>query len=753
MKRIILTLMLLIATINTKAQQIKGRVVEILPTGEESPLPGANVVWDGTNTGTTSIEQGFYVISEPESYPATMVVTFIGYQSYKKEIKEWGNYDIVLESSVKISQVEVKGKVNTTQISTLDPINVQTISTGELEKAACCNLSESFSTNATVDVVFTDAVSGAKQIQMLGLDGVYAQITQENIPLVRGIASSYGISYVPGTWIESIQIIKGSGSVVNGFESLTGQINLEYYKPESAPKLFWNSYVNQEGKLDNNLLLLKQNGDWKSNLFTHISYFDREIDHHGGTTHDHTTHTDHHTGDKFLDDPKVKHVSILNRWQYKGNPNYGMQFIAKALIEERLGGQISSVPIEDRYIVNINNYLYEIFSKFGAIQPNTPGKSAGLQTSFKLHNQTAIFGKNNYEALQESAYLNFIRQTYINNTNNIFKYGFSQYADRYTESFSGNINNPFNNQIRLDLMSGLFSEYTFKSGDFFNITTGIRADYYNNTKKFNYLPRLNMKYNPNEKTAFRLSAGRAFRIANVFAENSSFLASGRTIDLVEDLNPEIAWNYGANLTYCFYLNGREGTINLDAYRTDFENQVVVDIETPSELSFYNLDGASYANSIQADIMYELFDRFDVKAAYKINDVYTTYNGEEKISPLTPKNRALVNMSYATNFDKWMFDLTWNYIGESRVPSYKLDDIFGDFRSEHMSDPFYLINAQVTKKFKDFSVYVGGENLLSYTQENPIIDAANPTSSAFDASLIYAPIMGRMIYTGLRYKIK
>ena len=262
-----------------------------------------------------------------------------------------------------------------------------------------------------------------------------------------------------------------------------------------------------------------------------------------------------------------------------------------------------------------------------------------------------------------------------------------------------------------------------------------------------------MKYNPNEKTAIRLSAGRAFRIANVFAENSSFLASGRTIDVVEELNPEIAWNYGANLTYCFYLNGREGTINLDAYRTDFENQVVVDIETPSEISFYNLEGTSYANSIQADIMYELFDRFDVKAAYKINDVHTTYNSEEKIFPLTPKNRALVNMSYATNFDKWMFDLTWNYIGESRVPSYKLDDIFGDFRSEHMSDLFYLINAQVTKKFKDFSVYVGGENLLSYTQENPIIDAANPTSSAFDASLIYAPVMGRMIYTGLRYKIK
>jgi outer membrane cobalamin receptor len=261
-----------------------------------------------------------------------------------------------------------------------------------------------------------------------------------------------------------------------------------------------------------------------------------------------------------------------------------------------------------------------------------------------------------------------------------------------------------------------------------------------------------MKYNPNEKTAIRFSAGKAFRIANALVENASFLASNRTVSIDEELDPEIAWNYGANLTHCFYLNGREGTINLDVYRTEFDNQVVVDIETPGKLSFSNLEGTSYANSIQADFMYELFDNFDVKVAYKINDVHTTYNGEEKISPLTPKNRALVNMSYATNFEKWMFDLTWNYIGESRVPSYfpyETDYLF----PEEMSDPFSLINAQVTKKFKNFSVYVGGENLLSYTQENPIIDAGNPTSSAFDASLIYAPINGRMIYVGFRFKIK
>ena len=261
-----------------------------------------------------------------------------------------------------------------------------------------------------------------------------------------------------------------------------------------------------------------------------------------------------------------------------------------------------------------------------------------------------------------------------------------------------------------------------------------------------------MKYNPTEKMAIRFSAGKAFRIANVFVENASFLASNREIS-VGNLNPEIAWNYGANITYCFYLFGREGTINADAYRTDFENQIVVDIENQNELSFYNLEGDSYATSMQLDFAYELFDRFDVKMAYKINDVKSTYDDQGvKESPLTPKDRALLNLAYATNFDKWMFDVTANYVGESRIPNHNLIPVKVGV-SDNFSDPFYLYNAQVTKKFRKFDVYVGGENLLAYIQDNPILDARNPTSSAFDASLIYAPINGRMIYAGFRFKIK
>ncbi len=737
MKKLIIISIFLFATINIQAQEkIKGRVVELMKDGSEVPIARANVYWEGTTIGVATNIDGDYLISSPPNYPSTIVVSFIGYQTYSQVISEQGYYYIYLKPSVELDEVKVKGKVNTTNFSTINTINMQTLSTGELEKAACCNLSESFSTNASVDVNFTDAVSGAKQIQMLGLDGVYAQITQENMPFIRGVSSAFGLNYAPGTWIESIQVIKGTGSVVNGFESLVGQINLEYFKPESAPKLFWNMYSNSEGKLENNLQFAKKEGKWKSNLFTHISYFDQEID-------------DKENPDYFMDMPKVEQANVLNRWDYK-DKNYHIGLTARALSENREGGTVKRA--DSPYIVDIHNDLIEFTSKTGVILPSFPGKSMGLQTSFRRHNQTAIFGKNDYKVLQESAYLNFIRQTYISTTNHVLKYGISYYADRYTESFLGeHIYAPFYDKVRVDLMSGIFSEYAFKMGENFNLVAGIRADYYNNTEEINYLPRLNMKYNPNDNTAIRFSAGRAFRIANVFVENASFLASNRKITL-ENINPEIAWNYGTNITYCFRLLGREGTINADVYSTIFENQVVVDIEMPGQLSFYNLDGESIANSMQIDLGYELFKRFDMKIAYKINDVKTTFEGVDRVVPLLPQEHALFNIAYATNFEKWTFDVTANYIGERRVPEHE-ELIEEELKEKGWADSFYVYNTQITKRFRYFDVYLGAENILGYKQNTPVLSANNPDSPIFDASLIYAPIMGRMIYVGFRYKIK
>jgi len=714
----ILIIALQFCVLMTYAQgHIMGKIVD----ESNNTLIGANVVVENTTLGTTTGTDGKFHLDLSTPLPVKLKVSYIGFQPKSVDVKDKTFLNITLSESIELKEVTVESKVNTTELSMLNPLQVQKISSQELQKAACCNLSESFETNATVDVTFSDAVSGAKQIQMLGLDGVYTQITQENAPLIRGLSSAYGLSYVPGTWIESIQVIKGAGSVINGFESFTGQINLEYFKPENADKLYWNFYTNSESKFENNLQYAKKKGKWQSNLFTSINYHDKEID---------------EDKNGFLDMPHMKSFNILNRW-VREDERHHLNFIGRFLTENREGGQLDNII--NPYKVIIDNTLMEFSSKTGFKMPDTPGKSFGIQTAFRRHQQDIKFGPTDYNSLQESAYLNIIRQTYLRHNHHVLKYGLSYYADRYNENYQ---QTEFD---RTDLTTGLFTEYSYTSASQLVLVAGFRADYHN-AHGLNYTPRLNLKLNPTEQTVVRLSAGRAMRIVNPIAENTNYFASSRTFEIEDDLDVELAFNYGVNVTHCFKLFEREATFNADAYRTQFTNQVVVDIEDPSKLRFYNLDGESYSNSFQFDLNYELFERFDIKLAYKINQVYSTFDGMKKLSPLVPKNRALVNLAYATEqLNKWMFDLTWNYIGESRIPEHQLVD-------KTTSEPFYVINSQVTKKFKNFDVYLGGENLLSYRQESPILGSDDPYGDDFDASLIWAPVMGRLIYTGIRLKI-
>ena len=687
------------------------------------PLIGANIVLENTSIGTTTDANGKFHLDFNGEFPFDIKVSFIGFQSKNVTVKDNSFLTVSLSESVEIEEVTVESKASTTELSMVNPLQVQKISSKELQKAACCNLSESFETNATVDVSFTDAVSGAKQIKMLGLDGIYTQITQENVPLIRGLSSAYGLSYVPGTWIESIQIIKGAGSVINGFESFAGQINLEYFKPENADKIFWNFYTNSESKFENNLQFAKNTGKWTSNLYTSINFHSKEVD-------------ENENG--FLDMPHMKSINVLNRWLTE-TESYKINLIGRVLFDEREAGQIRS--ISNPYKVLIDNTLLEFNSKSALKMYDKIGKSVGLQTAFRRHKQAIKFGLTDYNALQESAFLNLIGQTFISTTDHLLKYGISYYADRYTENYETT------NFDRVDLTTGIFLEYSYISPSELTIVAGIRGDY-NNTHGFEYLPRLNLKYNPSDQTVVRLSAGKAMRVANPIAENTSYFASSREFEIQDSLGVEVAWNYGINFTHCFKLFEREASLNADAYRTDFENQVIVDLEDPTKLRFYNLDGESYSNSIQFDFNYELFDRFDVKLAYKINQVYSTYDGEKMLAPLVPENRALVNFAYATDhINKWMFDATWNYIGESRIPYHPLIE-----DNKTVSDPFYVINSQVTKKFKTYDVYLGCENLLNYKQENPILGGDDPFGSNFDASIIWAPVMGRLIYTGIRLKI-
>ena len=737
MQKIIFLICLLFAIMQIRAQNIEGKVLKINSKNKTLPLIGANVFWENTNVGTITDNQGRYSIPEPTNFPATLNVSYIGYSLKDKKIVN-NEYIFYMESSIDLEEVNIKGKKQTTIFSTVKPLNVQTITSDEILKAACCNLSECFETNAAVDISYADAISGIKTIKMLGLNGKYVQISNESVPLIDGLLNSYGLSYVPGSWIESIQVTKGIGSVLNGYSSMTGQININYFNNTNSDDLFFNTYFNSEGKLENNLLLSTKTRGWENNLFTHISFLNREIDHHGSSHSNESNDNEH--GDGFLDVPKTKQFNIMNRLKYTGNDKIRGSLLIKKLWEERIGGQKEDLG---DYVLNTINDFSEFITKTGYIF-NDIDKSIGIQTNWKLHDQIIQFGRNKYEGLQEKAYINLMLKTYVTNLNHKVVLGSSYEANRFTESFSGNIANPFFDEKRIDLLSGIFAEYNYNYKETLNIITGFRADYYNQQEKIYYSPRLHLKYNPNEKSAFRFSIGKGFRISNIIIENMNFLANNREININTQSNIESAINIGLNYSYCLYLFEREATFNFDIYNTQFDKQVIVDVENEGELNFYNLDGKSYSTSAQIDFSYELFDNLDVKTAFKINRSFTKYSDGMKQTALTPISRGLINLAYKNNKENWKFDFTCNYIGESRIPQHsKL--------ATNKSEWFTLFNTQITNSQNNFDIYTGVENLSNYIQENPIIDSENPNSDNFDASLIYAPVMGRLFYAGLRYK--
>ena len=712
---------------------IVGKVFEFSSSGDTIPIFSANVYWNNSTIGTTTDKNGIFSLRKISDSLSNIYVSYVGYNILSSQFVD-NNLFFLMQNSVDLKDVDINDKINTTQISLIKPVNTQTITTKEICKAACCNLSETFETNNSVDISYSDAVSGIKQIKMLGLAGNYVQITSELLPLIRGMQRSYGLTYVPGAWIESIQITKGSASVVNGFESLTGHINVNYFKPdESADRIKLNLFVSHDGKLEKNLILTKHYGKWSSNLFSHISYFDREIDHHGISLNS------SENGDGFIDMPKHQQFNIINRWKYNGSDKLKFEINFRGVIEERLAGQIKS--IDNPYQAEINNNLFQTYGKLGYI--NDLEKSLGSQFSFTSHKIGAIFGNNQYDATQESISFNLIRQDQINEFN-LIKFSSSYFADRYVESFKGNISSPFSNKRRVDLVSGIFMEHQYKKQKF-NFISGIRSDYYNNKNKIYVLPRFNLKYNTSDNTALRISAGKSLRISNIFSENLQYLASSRLILNDDNLDPEVGWNYGVNMSHFFYFLNNEGVLNVDLYRTVFNNQIIVNIEERNTLQFSNLDGVSYSNVLQIDADYNILDNLSLRLSYKLNNSISTYNNIEKELPLQPSSRALINLSYETYEGKLLFDITLNYNGKSRVPENLVS-------SNKFSDPFLILNNQVTYKFESFDLYLGGENLTNFTQPNPIIDPENPFGNNFDAALIWAPVMGRSFYLGARYNL-
>jgi outer membrane receptor for ferrienterochelin and colicins len=647
-----------------------------------------------------------------------------------------------------LREIKVQSKRKSIQKSYTVTGNTSLITKKELLKAACCNLAESFETNPSIDVNFSDALTGTKQIKMLGLTSPYLLMTQENVPSVRGASQAFGLSFTPGPWIESIQVTKGAGSVVNGFESISGQINTELVKPLSDAPFLFNAYGSTDSRFELNANFNQKLSDkWATSLLLHGNMRNSKMD---------------NNDDGFLDNPLQKQINLLNRYQYYNAETGWVSFINfQYMNDSKLMGQLSFDQDTDKGTTNswgseIDTKKIDISTKIGYVFKDMPYQSIGFQNAFSSYDQDSYFGLNGYNIKQNSFYSNLIFNSIINNEKNKFAAGLNFTYDKYSEFVNAA------DFSRIDNTVGAFFEYTFDNQDDFSLILGGRVDSGNRLGVF-VTPRLHLRYNPWEKGVLRVSAGRGKRPANIFAENQNLFASSRTFNIVNSggklygLDPEIAWNYGLSFMQGFKLFNRNGDVTIDFYRTNFQNQVVVDVmQSAQQVIFHNLEGISFANSFQLEFNYELAKHLELRSAYKYYDIKTDYLSGKYQRPLQAVHRFFGNLGYETNIQdkgqQWKFDFTYNWIGEQQLPYTASNPV--EYQLPENSPSYSLMNAQITKVFsKTFEVYVGGENIGNYTQNPAIVDAQNPFGPYFDATILYAPVFGQMYYAGLRFKIK
>lgn len=744
-----ITIVALLACDTISAQTISGSVVA---QENNEALPFANIIWLGTATGTSADVNGAFTIDAPARWPASLVASFVGYKPDTLKLMQAPATAITfkLRWAAAIGPVEVVERAQGVQLSTRSTMATEQIGQKELKRAACCDLSESFETNATVDVSYSDAVSGTKTIRMLGLDGKYAQMSMENIPFVRGLSTSSGLTLIPGTWIKDINLSKGAGTAVNGPNAMTGQIDLCLLNPLDEPPLFVNLYGNSQGRMEANVHTAQRTGANSANLLlVHGNWFDRAMD---------------QNSDGLLDMPRTERVNIMNRWMHLGERKSG-QFTVRAVHDERVGGQDAMQAADNGhahhglglYRIDVLNRMLDGIAKHGWVFKGDARKSIGLIASGRWHESTSTYGLRSYAGEQRSAYVSGVYQQLLRDGNDQIKAGLSFQYDDYHERFlSRRFDAPSDTLQRLDFgrterMPGTFVEHTLKR-DRFTLVSGLRFDM--NDRFGNVLsPRLHAKYDVNPLTILRASIGHGFRTANPLVENAAVMASSRFIALEGTLDMERAWNFGASALRKFKWLDRKWAIAVDAYHTRFTQQVIADMDRdPQTLALYMLDGPSYANSLLTDLQVDLSRAFQLKLSHRFYEVRSTYDGRVLERPFTPSHRGLIDLAYTSPEEHWRFDINLNLFGEGRIPATQLNPT-NELRFAERSPSFATLHAQITYSMGAWELYLGGENLTSTLQQQQVIAPSDPYGPYFDASLIWGPTNRAMIYGGLRYTLK
>lgn len=737
MKRIVNALAVsLLAVVGLQAadnhEKVKGYVLD----KEGSPLPGAYVYWTDKSSRCVTDTEGYFEIVRSLKADS-LCFDYVGFQSRRMKVDKPGEVQVVvLESSAALQEVVVTSRTIGTLKNRKSVFGTESISAGELTRAACCNLSESFETNPSVDVAYSDAVTGAKQIQLLGLAGTYVQMLTENFPNQRGAAALYGLDYIPGPWMQSIQVSKGAASVKNGFESVTGQINVEYKKPKIADPLFVNLFASDAGRYEGNAVgAVELNERLSTALF--LNYYNEEQSHDKN-------------GDSFLDMPKMQSFSVMNRWHYQ-TPRFVSQSGVKVLTDKRTSGQtIHTLPdgyAYEPYTIGLRVNRVELFSKNGFILNPDRNESVAVIVSGSYHDQASNYATDAYNVYESNVYGSLLYESEFGRQHKLcagMNFNWDKYAQRgnIVARYMPGVHNVTENT------TGAYVEYTWTPMEPLTVLAGLRADYSSLYDWF-VTPRLHVKYDIAEWFHLRASVGKGYRSTFVLPDNSCLLAGSRTWHVADDLTQESAWNYGVNASFYIPLGDEELTLSADWYYTDFQNQIVVDLDSDAHaVSFYNLQGRSTSSVFQVEASYPLFRGFTLLAAYRWMDVKCDYNGRRLRKPLQSRYKALATASYETPLKKWQFDLTAQFNGGGRMPT---PDVANPLWAEDFG-AYTVLNAQITRRFRHWSIYAGGENLTDFKQKNPVVGADNPYGPDFDATMVWGPTMGRKFYIGVRFNI-
>ena len=762
MKKALLFVILCLAAFPAFAQQFHGYVFYKNPNGKTEPLPFAQVYHMEREKLIETDANGEFTLRLTAR--ATLIATYVGY-TRDTVVVEPGTAEAKFYLSGENDLDESKVTAQQSTLPKLKSVKTEVITAAGLCKMACCALAESFENSASVTVGYSDAVTGARQIKLLGLSGTYTQMLDENRPVMRGIASPFGMSFVPGQWLESIQIAKGPSSVINGLEAITGQINMEHRKPTDETPLFVQLYGSSDKMYEANIASAIQfNEKWSMINMAHV----------GGTA----SKMDHNQ-DGFRDEPEDLQLNFTSRWLYYAPSGMQIRFGGRFINDDRLGGQMEAT--QDNAF-NLNNRIWGShiknrgingYFKIGVPLNEENSANIALVSDFNHHEFNAFFGRKGYDARQNSAFANLIYQNEINESHKV-EFGATWQFDDLSQGYGYNLGGlayltdilnvlPWFDYSRKEHAISGFGEYTYTHEEDLTFVGGLNLQY-STLHGWLFAPRANLRWSPADWVTLRALGGRGYRTANIFTDNLGIFSTGKDIVIPDKLDLlEDAWTWGGNVT--FYLPfGAEDTetyLSFDYFHNDFNKQVVVDPERNLlAIEFYNLDGKSYTNTWQVDFSVNPLERFNITTTFRYTDAKVTLKNQGLVErPMTSRYKGVLNMQYATRMNIWTFDFTAQLNGPMRLPKYA-----AQAWGMETSPVYPMLYAQITRKFKGIDVYVGAENILGYRQHHAIIGAEYPlgaydydpdaeyVNSVFDASNVWGPLMGRKFYIGLRYTL-